>query len=174
MSDQAKRESEKWQQAVRTVDSLATQLPPDSKFQIYGFNDSAFPLVAGTDGTWLDGGNPDDLEKAATAVHERVPANGTSLHMAFSVLERLPALPDNIILLTDGLPTMKTGKPMGYKVSSKKRYSYFRSATSQLPGGIPVNIILYPMEGDPRAASAFWRLAIQTHGSFFCPAKDWP
>ena len=96
------------------------------------------------------------------------------MHHAFAVIDRLPERPDNIILLTDGLPTMKTSKPMGYKVSSKKRFGYFRSAVSQLPSGIPVNVILYPMEGDPRAASAFWRLAIETRGSYFCPARDWP
>jgi hypothetical protein len=24
------------------------------------------------------------------------------------------------------------------------------------------------------AASEFWRLAVDTRGSFMCPAKDWP
>jgi hypothetical protein len=43
-----------------------------------------------------------------------------------------------------------------------------------VPPQIPVNIILYPMEGDPMAADAYWRLAKNTRGSFFCPAKDWP
>ena len=46
----ASRAAEKWQQAVRTVDWLSTQIPVTSQFQIYGFNETAFPLVAGTDG----------------------------------------------------------------------------------------------------------------------------
>jgi hypothetical protein len=37
-----------------------------------------------------------------------------------------------------------------------------------------VNVILLPMEGDPMAASAFWRLAQLTRGSFLSPAEDWP
>jgi len=37
-----------------------------------------------------------------------------------------------------------------------------------------VNIILYPMEGDPLAADAYWRLAKKTKGAFFCPSRNWP
>jgi hypothetical protein len=174
MSDDAKRQSEKWRQAVRTVDWLCTQLPIGSEFQVYGFNETAFPLVAGTDRTWLDAADPDDLARAVDALRERVPEKGTSLHHAFSVIGRLPTAPDNVILVTDGLPTMGAKTPSGYKVSAKRRYDLFVEATRLIPDGLPVNVILCPMEGDPRAASAFWRLAIATRGSYFCPARDWP
>jgi hypothetical protein len=53
--------SAKWQQAVATVDWLSTQLPPTSKFQIYTFNETASPLTAGTEGTWLEAGDVDVL-----------------------------------------------------------------------------------------------------------------
>jgi hypothetical protein len=43
-----------------------------------------------------------------------------------------------------------------------------------LPAGIPVNVILFPMEGDPVAASAFWKLAQATGGSFMSLSEDWP
>jgi hypothetical protein len=43
-----------------------------------------------------------------------------------------------------------------------------------LPKSIPVNIILMPMEGDPFAASEFWKLAMETQGSFLAPSRDWP
>ncbi|MHC4941321.1 MAG: vWA domain-containing protein [Planctomycetota bacterium] len=174
MNDADKQQSAKWQQAVRTIDWLSTQLPNESKFQIYGFNEDAFPLVEGTDGAWLDAGNPDDLGRAVDAVRARIPEKGTSLYHAFAVISRLPSPPDNIILLTDGLPTMGEKKAWGYKVSGKKRLEFFYAARKRLPAGLPVNIIMYPMEGDPRAASAFWRLAIDTRGSYFCPARDWP
>ena len=42
------------------------------------------------------------------------------------------------------------------------------------PEHVPVNILLYPMEGDPMAAPAYWKLAIATRGSFLTPSKDWP
>jgi hypothetical protein len=81
--------------------------------------------------------------------------------------------PDNIFLLTDGLPTMGSGKPWRKRVSADKRLSLFNEAIGKLPRA-PVNVILYPMEGDPLAADAYWRLAKNTRGSFFSPSKDWP
>ena len=77
-------------------------------------------------------------------------------------------------LLTDSLPTMGAGKSWRGKVSGKRRIAYFNDAIRRLPSGIPLNIILYPMEGDPLAAVFFWRLAAITKGSFFCPSRDWP
>ena len=41
-------------------------------------------------------------------------------------------------------------------------------------GGVPINILLYPMEGDYYAAIAYWLLAYQTGGSFMSISKDWP
>jgi hypothetical protein len=43
-----------------------------------------------------------------------------------------------------------------------------------LPIGIPVNTILFPMEGDPEAAAMFWQFAMTTKGSFLTPSRDWP
>jgi hypothetical protein len=34
--------------------------------------------------------------------------------------------------------------------------------------------MLFPIEGDPAAAAAFWSLAINTKGSFITPSRDWP
>ena len=42
------------------------------------------------------------------------------------------------------------------------------------PRGVPVNTILFPMEGAPMAASAYWKLAMATRGSYLAPASDWP
>jgi len=33
---------------------------------------------------------------------------------------------------------------------------------------------LLPMEGDAYAAATFWKLAVDTNGSFLTPARDWP
>jgi hypothetical protein len=168
-----KTKSAKWQQAVATVNWLATQLPQTSKFQIYTFNETAAPVLKGTRGTWLDAGNVDQLNQAADGVRGVVPEKGTSLLNAFTAMHQMKPKPDNIFLLTDGLPTMGASKPWGKMVSSKKRYSLFTKAIRKRPQA-PVNIILYPMEGDPLAPSAYWKLAKVSRGSFFSPAKDWP
>ncbi len=107
-------------------------------------------------------------------LRQRVPEKGTSLINAFETAARLSPPPDNLFLLTDGLPTMGREKPGGRLVSHDKRLGLFREAVKRLPAGLPVNVILFPMEGDPMAASEFWRLAVDTRGSFLCPAGDWP
>ena len=165
--------SAKWQQVVATVNWLTTQLPQTSQFQIYTFNETAVPLLKGSQGIWLDAGNVEQLNQSADNMRSVVPEKGTSLLNAFSALQAIKPAPDNIFLLTDGLPTMGSGKPWRNRVSSEKRLSLFNESVRKIPRA-PVNIILFPMEGDPLAADAFWRLAKDTRGSFFSPSKDWP
>jgi hypothetical protein len=82
--------------------------------------------------------------------------------------------PDNIYLLTDGLPTQGESKPSGSTVTPKQRLRYFENAVEELPEGIPVNTIMFPMEGDPAAALAFWQLTTKSRGSMISPSRDWP
>ena len=169
-----KLQAPKWKQAVATIDWLTTQLPPTSKFQVYTFNETAAPLMPATKGAWLNTGDVDQLNRTVEHMHKLVPQKGTSLINAFQALKEMNPAPDNIFLLTDSLPTMGTRKPWRKRVSGKKRLSFFNDAVKALPPSVPVNIILYPMEGDPAAAVSFWKLAKNTRGSFFCPSKDWP
>ena len=82
---------------------------------------------------------------------------------------RLNPPPDNILLITDGLPTQGRTPPRGGTVSGKERLRLFERAVQALPRRAPVNTLLLPMEGDPMAAPAFWKLAMATrrvvHGS---------
>jgi hypothetical protein len=172
MSSAEKLRAPKWRQAVATVDWLTANLPQDSRVQIYVFNESAGPLLEG--GTWLEARDIDRLNQAVEKLRRLPPEKGTSLINAFEAAAKMSPAPDNLFLLTDGLPTMGKDKPSGSRVSADKRLSLFRDAVKRLPAGLPVNTILLPMEGDPMAASEFWRLAVDTRGSFMCPAKDWP
>ncbi|MFT5123205.1 MAG: hypothetical protein ACI9TH_003246 [Kiritimatiellia bacterium] len=169
-----KLKSPKWVQTVATVDWLLAQMPATSSFQLVGFNETAFPIVEGTAGTWMEGGSAEDLDKAAKAMHAVEPEKATSLISAFELMPSFEGGPDNIVLLTDGLPTMGTKKPWGTRVSSSKRKGFFVDAVRKLSKRIPVNVILYHMEGDPEASPAFWQLAKDTRGSYFCPSRDWP
>jgi len=165
--------ADKWRKAVRAVDWLSAQLPRDAQFQIYVFNTKARPILAGTDGTWL-GTRDGKLDQAVANLRGTAPEGGTSLQAAFAAAAAMSPPPDNILLLTDGLPTQGLTAPSGRTVSGKERLRIFDRALRALPPGIPVNILLYPMEGDPMAAPAFWKLAIATRGSFLTPSKDWP
>ena len=174
LPDEQKIRAEKWQQAVSTVDWLTTQLPRDSYFQIVTFNESAQALIESSDGEWLPAGERSTLDQAVANLRGTVPQKGTSLHHAFAAIKTLRPRPDNVILITDGLPTRGASPPRGKTVSGKQRMKLMTRALKELPTGFPVNVILLPMEGDPMAASVFWKLALATGGSFLAPSKDWP
>lgn len=174
MTPEEQRASAKWQWAVRTVQWLIAQLPPYSRFQVYAFNTQASAVLEGTEGEWLDAADSLDLERAIDALTDLTPANGTSLVNAFASLSAFDQPPDNLFILTDGLPTQGEKKPRQNRISGSKRLDYFEDAVDKLPDGVSTNIILFPMEGDVQAAAAFWLLATQTKGAFLSPSRDWP
>jgi hypothetical protein len=174
MSDQARRESPKWRQALEMVQWLSTRFPVTSKYQIYAFNTEADASIANTKGQWLSVSDKKQLNQAITSLGRLLPEGGTSLENVFAEISRLSPMPDNIYLITDGLPTQGKTTPRETTVSGRNRLQYFETAINQLPRNIPVNIILLPMEGDPMAAASFWQLAQLSGGSFMTPSADWP
>ena len=166
--------ADKWRHAVRAVDWLTAQLPRDASFQIYVFDTEARAVLPGSQGTWLQAADRKSLDAAVARLKGTAPQGGTSLENAFLAAAALNPAPDNILLLTDGLPTQGRSAPRGPTVSGKERLKLFERAVQALPKGAPVNTLLYPMQGDPLAAPAFWKLAIATGGSFMTPSRDWP
>jgi hypothetical protein len=161
MSDELKRKAPKWQQALDTVDWLTAQLQSGNKFQVYSFNEDVQSVLKGTEGAWIDV-SKSDLDRSVEQLRTIVPDNGTSLYNAFKAVSEMSPLPDNIYLLTDGL------------VKARQRIDFFNKAVKELPRRVPVNILLFPMDGDPDAAILFWQLALTTRGSFLSPSRDWP
>ncbi|HSM68093.1 MAG TPA: hypothetical protein VK830_00145 [Xanthomonadales bacterium] len=174
MEDEVLKQSPKWQWTLRTVEWLLAQLPPSSRFQVYLFNTDAYPAIIGSDGEWLDAADSLALEEAVAGLRDFSPGGGTSLENGLASLSDFAEPPDNIFLLTDGLPTQGRSPPSKYMVSGEQRRRNFLDALKRLPKGAPVNTILFPMEGDPEAAALFWQLAMSTQGAFISPSRDWP
>jgi len=174
MEDSQKQQSAKWQWTLRTLEWLLAQLPPSSRFQVYVFNTQARPALEGTEGEWLDAADSLALEQVVAGIKEYSPGEGTSLFNAFTAIQDFEDKPDNLFLLTDGLPTQGKSPPKKYMVSGKQRRNHFSTAIDLLPRGLPVNTILFPMEGDPEAAALFWQTALDTNGAFIAPSRDWP
>ena len=164
----------KWQQVVNTVDWLTTQIQPGTQVQIFAFNDTAWTLLDGSDGKWVRVTDGSNLEGAVQQLRGMAPTGPTSLAAAFDAMRPLDPKPDNIYLLVDGLPTIGEVMPARAGVTGKERMGHFNRAVRDLPFNVPVNIILYAMEGDPQAAPAYWWLALRTGGSMMAPSEDWP
>jgi hypothetical protein len=172
--DATKRNAAKWRRAVDTVTWLTTQVPAGSQYQIYAFNTQAHALLPDMAGKWIGSGDAPTLARELANLHAVVPAEGTSLYNAFAATRTLSPLPDQIVLITDGLPTQ--GKSAGLKkyVDSAARARLFDDSVGQLPDHVPVDSILLPMLGDLQAAHRFWNLARLTKGTLLMPSKDWP
>jgi len=165
----------KWRRAIATVDWITSQLPAKSKFQVYGFNTKARALVPGSDGKWLAADDANALNDALRELRRIVPQDGTSLENAFAAAAQLSPRPDNLLIVTDGLPTQGATPPAVRKtIDGEGRLRLFERAIAKLPDAMPGNVILLPMEGDPLAPGAFWTLARRTNGSFMIPSRDWP
>ncbi|MDP6149611.1 MAG: VWA domain-containing protein [Gammaproteobacteria bacterium] len=175
MPDSLKLRTPKWRSAVDAVDWLSARIPRDAVFQMLAFNTTAWSVVEGSGGDWVDVGDGSELTAAVNRLRTTIPRSGTSLYNAFVAINRLVPKPDNIYLLTDGLPTQSKSPPSAERmIRPSSRVKYFTEALEQLPKKIPVNVLLYPMDGDPEAPGYLWRLAIDTRGSFMTPSRDWP
>jgi len=175
MSDDRKRAAPKWQRVVKSVDWITTQLPITSRYQMWNFSTSHATLIPGSnEDLWEEVADRQLLNEAIIELNELVPANGTNMEQVFRAVANMSPLPDNIFLITDGLPTINDRGSNKALVTPAERLELFEDAVEELPEGIPVNIILMPLEGDPSAAAAFWQLAQFSQGSFITPSKDWP
>jgi polyhydroxyalkanoate synthesis regulator phasin len=174
MSDADKKQAPKWVHVQKTVDWLTSRLPPPSQYQIYAFNNEVSSLIPGTEGTWLEVADEEKLNQSVENLNNTIPSQGTNLENVFVAIKNLDPLPDNIFLITDGLPTLENRGDAKGLVSGRDREKIFERALKELPKDVPFNVILEPLEGDPMAASFYWQLSVTTKGSFLTPSADWP
>jgi hypothetical protein len=168
------RASEKWQRGLRTVDWITANLPRDVQFQIILFSKTARSALPEANGQWLETSDTDALDASLAELQTLTPGDGSNLQAAFIAAGALDPQPDNIFLITDGLPTQGTTPAKAGLVTAKDRLKLFQNAMGVVNLSIPINVILFPMEGDPLASPSFWRLAQMTGGAFLSPARDWP
>lgn len=162
----------KWQRAQRTVEWLAAQLPLDGNFQLALFNTEARFLLP--ERAWHEVLHPSALNDALDALAAEAPSGGSDLGSLVRLVAAMSPLPDNVFLITDGLPTRSEREPRSATVTGRERMRLFNDAVRRLPRDVPVNPILLPLEGDPQASSAYWALASATGGTYMSPSEDWP
>lgn len=171
----ARQAALKWRRAVDITNWIVAQLPQGSQFQVYAFNTRAAPLVEGTGGKWLAAADNAQLDRVAKSLDELVPQDGTSLINAFRAIREVNPEPDQVVVITDGLPTQGASPPALRKfVDAATRARFFDEAVRALTLKAPIDVVLLPMKGDLPASHRFWMLARSTKGSFVMPSPDWP
>ena len=172
MDAERQRSAPKWRRALRTVEWLAAQLPLDSNFQIVLYAEQA--RLALPEQMWHAATDPDALDHALDTLDDILPAGGTNFDGLIQAAKALRPFPDNVFVITDGLPTRSADEPRRATVTGRQRLRLFRNATRQMPRGMPINVVLFPFEGDPMASAAYWQLASATGGTYMSPSADWP
>jgi hypothetical protein len=169
-----RRSALKWRRALDMVEWLSAQLPDNSEFQVYGFNTKTKAVLADTHGKWLSSSDPRVINNVLTAARAITPSDGTSLVNAFMTLRTIEPQPDQIILITDGLPTQGSVPPARKFIKAADREKLFNDAMKVMTRDLPIDVVLLPMKGDLPAANAYWQLARRTGGSYVVPSRDWP
>ncbi|MFN7271209.1 MAG: VWA domain-containing protein [Gammaproteobacteria bacterium] len=173
-SDQARRNAAKWQRSTDIARWLVEQMPAGRQFQVYAFNETAVPLIAGTEGQWL-AVDAARRREAVAAIGTLLPQGGTSLINALRVRTAFRQQPDQIILLTDGLPTQGATPPaLRRYIDVGDRARLFDEAVRGIDPKVPIDVVLLPMKGEVPGPHRFWALAQRTKGSFVVPSRDWP
>lgn len=174
-------QSVKWNQAKRAALWVANVAPSNSKIHAATFAETASPVFSG----WQK--KQQAITQLDSALASMSPKDGTDLEQALNWLSKVATPETQVFLITDGLPT---------KLASQGRVSRFFSSCSKDPKGfvggdcrdqifaksvtplsrtsIELNVILLPLEGDPKAAPSFWALAKSTNGLVFVPEQRWP
>lgn len=177
----------KWQRTLRIVKWLLVRMPSDSKVSIIKFSKDSKVLGSNS---WYKN-NSKDLSLLLSEVNKIVPRDATNLYSAFESIGNLESKPDEIFLITDGLPTKGSNSFSNQaffskcnsiiadakKISGNCREKLFISSINEansIISSIKINVVLLPLEGDPQASNNFWKLASINGGLLFVPSKDWP
>lgn len=173
-TDQEKRESAKWTRVVDSVRWMISALPAESSFQVLLFAEETEPLIETHSLDWIYRDDSEMIQDVLDALAEVVPSGGANMERAFSVARSMSTVPDAVVLMTDGLPTQSDTYASGEFVTETDRVRFFNAAARIAAPGIPINTILYPLEGDPASPFLFWQLADRTKGGLVSPAPSWP
>jgi hypothetical protein len=170
----ARREAPKWRRVIRSIQWLIASLPPESAFQVLLFAENPTPLFAANPDRWIPRDDRKQIAEVIEALEAVVPQGGANLERAFVALRQQAVVPDAVLLLIDGLPTLSDSYGGSAVVNDTDRIRFFNAAARIAPRDIPINTLLFPLWGDPVATYLFWQLADRTKGALVCPAASWP
>lgn len=174
LDEASRRRAPKWQRVLATVQWLIANLPVTSSIQLVHFNTSSIDLGGEGNSGWIPVTDFGRIDALLAELKQVAPLGGTNLDEPFLAARTLTPQPDNIVLITDGLPTQGRKGRQARTIDGPARVRLYEQAVKNLPTKVPVNTILFPIEGDPMAAVLYWKLALDTGGSFFTPTRDWP
>lgn len=161
-SPDRQRRAPKWQRTAEVLATLLAQLPADARYRVVRFDDrNVTELETPRPG---QGGTPQAIASVARRLQEMTPRSaGMNLEAAFTSSLSPSDLPDRIVLITDGLPTVGRTTPPG---TGDVEVKLFEAAVRLLPSRVPVSTVLLPRAGAHVATTGlYWELAHASRGA---------
>lgn len=188
--------AEKWLSARGAAKWVVDHLPDGASYQVLTYSD----VVHDSQGNAITGVLIPQWETKHEAVSARhqvdtklnglVPGGATDLKTALATVADIKPAPAQVILVTDGYPTLPgnstlnrlRGCPRAQSgqvplISPQCRKSIFDNAlraTRRDLRGIRIDVVLYPLEGDSNAVHGYWELAASHGGRLLTPVPGWP
>lgn len=187
---------EKWSTAKNAAEWAFNRLDRGKKVQILSYSDTVGKIDGTTVGPgqrlkWLNKGYTGvELQNVRTMLATLDADGPTNLESAFEAVSTLNPKPKQVLLITDGLPT----------VPGKERLGRVRSCPNARTGQVPIlspacrkrifdravqtfrqefpttrlSVVLLPLDGDAQAMYSYWGLAANSGGRVLTPAEGWP
>ncbi|MDE0367575.1 MAG: hypothetical protein OXP09_18610 [Gammaproteobacteria bacterium] len=195
-SPELKRSARKWAAAREAARWAYRQLPDGTRFQFFTYAGDLKDIAGATPPTrqrisWQVKGSPGaDANALDAALAGALPDGPTNLKQVFETAARLVPRPRQLLILTDGYPTVPgnrrlsglRGCPTPRKgatpvLSPRCREAVYLDAVEVVNkrlAGVPVDVILFPLEGDANAVRGYWLLSALSGGRMLTPARGWP
>ncbi len=197
-ADRLKLAAVKWRTARNAARWVYDRIPDGGRYRLFHFAEDMGDLSAGNMPlrrvVWDKKANkvtaPAQQESISRALAALVPNGATDLKQVFETAARLSPPPAQLVLITDGLPTLpgdtplqrirRCPRPRGNAtplITAECRASIFQDAAGVAARALPntqIDIVLLPLQGDANAAGLFWNLSTSKGGRLLTPAEGWP
>ena len=191
-----KRNAQKWVAAREAARWAYRQLPDGTRFQFFTYAGDLQDIAGTTPParqrlSWqVKGSSGADANTLNEALDGTAPDGPTDLKQVFETAARLVPRPRQLLILTDGYPTVPGKKRLGSLrgcptpkrgatpvLSPRCREAVYLDAVevvNQRLAGVPIDVILFPLEGDANAVRGYWLLSALSGGRMLTPARGWP
>jgi hypothetical protein len=163
--------AEKWLRAKAAVRAVLAAIPQGTQVAIFQMNESTSALSGTPNSPYFDPYNNSALLTTLERLDTLEASGGANLSKALRTIGQLKQRASSLLLISDSLPTAPN--PSHHSLSEADRVQLFNVAMATRPR-FPVNVILFPFEGDPSAAGLYWKLSAHTNGITLIPDNDWP
>ena len=185
--------AKKWVTARESAKWVYKKISDGGNYQLFLFNDKVRDIhgrvVNTTSGvSWQN--KSANVLPVTDAIDKAMPRGATDLKSVLQVVARMKPEPRQVVLITDGLPTLPGTSFLGRlrDCPSKKRgvtpivspvcrLSVYLNAIKVVERDlvdVPFDVVLLPLDGDSNAVYAYWLLTSLSGGRLISPAEGWP